>query len=163
MLRWLSKTRRHACSNGTLQRQPLPNCYMYIFFVVTMNANMKVSEQCRIAASKGNQILGMIRRNITYKEKSLIVPLYKAIVRPHLEYCIQAWSPYLRKDIDMLEKIQRRATKLIPGLRDLTYEERLKECGLTTLETRRLRGDQIEVFKILNGYENIDSNLFFPN
>ena len=102
-----------------------------------MNANMKVSEQCRIAASKGNQILGMIRRNITYKEKSLIVPLYKAIVRPHLEYCIQAWSPYLRKDIDMLEK------------RDLTYEERLKECGLTTLETRRLRGDQIEVFKVV--------------
>ena len=62
----------------------------------------------------------------------------------------------------MLEKIQRRATKLIiPELRDLRYEERLKECGLTTLETRRLRGDQIEVFKILNGYENIDSNIFF--
>ena len=60
----------------------------------------------------------------------------------------------------MLEKIQRRATKLIPGLRDLRYEERLKECGLTTT-TRRLRGDQIEVFKILNGYENIDSNIFF--
>ena len=128
---------------------------------VTMNANMKVSEQCRIAASKGNQVLGMIRRNITYKEKSLIIPLYKAIVRPHLEYCIQAWNPHLRKDVDMLEKIQRRATKLIPELRDLTYEERLKECGLTTLETRRLRGDQIEVFKILNGYENIDSNIFF--
>ena len=54
---------------------------------VTMNANMKVSEQCRIAASKANQVLGMIRRNITYKDKSLIVPLYKAIVRPHLEYC----------------------------------------------------------------------------
>ena len=113
-----------------------------------MNANMKVSEQCRIAASKGNQVLGMIRRNITYKEKSLIVPLYKAIVRPHLEYCIQAWSPYLRKDIDMLEKIQRRATKLIPGLRDLRYEERLKECGLTTLETRRLRGES----KITRGH-----------
>ena len=130
---------------------------------VTMNANMKVSEQCRIAASKGNQILGMIRRNITYKEKSLIIPLYKAIVRPHLEYCIQSWNPYLRKDVDMLEKIQRRATKLVPELRDLTYEERLKECGLTTLETRRLRGDQIEVFKILIGYENIDSNIFFRN
>ena len=107
---------------------------------VTMNANMKVSEQCRIAASKGNQVFGMIRRNITYKDKSLIVPLYKAIVRPHLEYCIQAWSPYLRKDIDMHEKIQMRATKLIPGLRDLRYEERLKECGVTTLETGRLRG-----------------------
>ena len=91
---------------------------------VTMKGNMKVSEQCRIAASKGNQVLGMIRRNITYKEKSLIIPLYKAIVRPHLEYCIQARNPYLRKDVDMLEKILRRATKLIPGLRDLTYEER---------------------------------------
>ena len=112
---------------------------------ITMNANTKVSEQCRIAASKGNQVqvLRMIRRNIPYKDKSLIVPLYKAIVRPHLEYCIHAWSPYLRKDIDMLEKIKTRATKLIQGLRDLRYEERLKECGLTTLETRRLRGDQI--------------------
>ena len=112
---------------------------------VTMNANMIVLEQYRIAASKGNQILRMIRRNITYKEKSLIIPLYKTIVRPHLEYCTHAWNPHLRKDVDMLEKIQRRATKLIPELRDLTYEERLKECGLTTLETRRLRGDQISV------------------
>ena len=128
---------------------------------VTMSADMKVSEQCGIAASKGNQILGLIRRNITYKGKKLIIPLYKAIVRPHLEYCIQAWRPYRKKDIDTLERIQRRATKMIPELRDLSYEERLKECGLTTLETRRLRGDQIEVFKILNGYENIDRNMFF--
>ena len=75
---------------------------------VTLNANMKVSEQCRIAASMSNQVLGMIRRNITYKDKSLIIPLYNAIVRPHLEYCIHAWTPHLRKDVDMLEKIQRR-------------------------------------------------------
>ena len=63
--------------------------------------------------------------------------------------------------IDMLERVQRRATKMIPKLRNISYEMRLKECGLTTLETRRLRGDQIEVFKILNGYENIDRNIFF--
>ena len=125
---------------------------------VTMNSNMKVSEQCRIAASKGNQVLGMIRRNITSKEKSLIVPLYKAIVRPHLEYCIQAWNPHLRKEIDMLEKIQRRATKLIPGLRDLRYEERM---WTDNTRNAKIEGDQIEVFKILNGYENIDSNIFF--
>ena len=105
---------------------------------VSMNANMKVSEQCRIAASKGNQVLGMIRRNITYKEKSLIVPMYKAIVRPHLEYCIQAWSPYLRKDI-CLKKYRGEQLNSFQD-RDLRYEERLKECGLTTLETRRLRG-----------------------
>ena len=70
-----------------------------------MNANMKVSEQCRIAESKGNQVLGMILRNITYQENSLIVSLYKAIVRSHLEYCIQAWNPHLRKDIYIFEKI----------------------------------------------------------
>ena len=92
-----------------------------------------------------------------YKEKELIIPLYKTTVRPHLEYCIQAWRPYRKKDIDMLERVQRRATKMIPQLRNISYEMRLKECDLTTLETRRLRGDKIEVFKILNGYENIAS------
>ena len=61
---------------------------------VTFSADMKFSEECGIAASKGNTILGLIRRTITYKEKQLIVPLDKAIVKPHLEYCIQAWRPY---------------------------------------------------------------------
>ena len=69
--------------------------------------------------------------------------MYKVIVRPHLEYCIQAWRPYRKKDIDKLERIQRVATKMIPELRDLSYESRLVERGLTTLDTRRLRGDQI--------------------
>ena len=126
---------------------------------VTFSADMKVSEQCGIAASKGNQILGLIRRTITYKEKQL--PLYKAIVRPHLEYCIQVWRPYRKTSIDKLERIQRRANKIIPELRDLSYESHLLQCGLTTLETRRLRRDQIEVFKIGNSYEDVDRNMFF--
>ena len=112
---------------------------------LTISADMKVSEQCGIAAAKGNQILGLIRRNIVYKEKELIIPLYKTIVRPHLEYCLQAWRPYRKKDIDILERIQRRATKIVQKLRNNIYEMRLKECGLTTLETRWLRGDQIGV------------------
>ena len=78
---------------------------------VTISADMTVSEQCGLAAAKDNQILGLIRRNITYMEKTLIIPLYKAIVRPHLEYCIQAWRPYHKKDIDELERVQRRATE----------------------------------------------------
>ena len=80
---------------------------------VTFSADMKVSEQCGISASKGNNFVRLIRRTIMYKEKQLIVPLYKAIVSPHLEYCIQAWRPYRKKDIDKLERIQRRATKMI--------------------------------------------------
>ena len=105
---------------------------------VTISAYMTVLELCGIAASKCNQILGLITRNIAHKEKKLIIPLYKAIVRPHLEYCIHSWRPYRKKAVDTLKRIQRRATNMIPELRDLSYEERLKECGLTTLETRQL-------------------------
>ena len=115
---------------------------------LTISADMTVSEQCGIAASKGNQFLGLIRRNIVYKEKQLILPLYKTIVRPHLEYCIQAWRPYHKKDIDILERVQRRATKMVQKLRNISYEIRVKECGLTTLDT------------ILNWYETIDRNIF---
>ena len=91
-----------------------------------MKANMKISEQCRIAASKGNQVIGMTWINIAYKGKSLIVHLYKAIVRHHFEYCTHAWGPYPRKYIDMLEKIQRRATNLITGLNNIRYENDLR-------------------------------------
>ena len=106
---------------------------------VTISADMTVSEQCGLAAAKGNQISMLIRTNITYMEKTLIIPLHKAIVRPHLKYCIKAWSPYNKKDIDKLERVQRRATKLIPELfKQLCYERPLLKCGLTTLETRTL-------------------------
>ena len=69
---------------------------------IKISTDMKVSERCGIAASKGNKILGLIRRNITYKKK-IIIPLYIAIFRSHLKYCIQAWRPYRNKDIDTLE------------------------------------------------------------
>ena len=80
---------------------------------VIVSSDMKVSEQCGIAARKGNQILGLIRRNMTYRDKRLIIPLYISLVRPHLEYYIQSWRPHMRKDIDKLERVQRRATRLI--------------------------------------------------
>ena len=94
-------------------------------------------------------------------KKTLIIILYKAIIRPHLDYCVQALRPYHKKGIDGIERVQQRATKLIPELKHLCYERRLLECGLTTLETRRLRGDLIEANEILNGYEDIDSNILF--
>ena len=86
----------------------------------------------------------MMRRNIKWKDKDVIVRLYKAMMRPKLEYCVQAWSPNLLKDIELLERVQRRATKMIDGYRQLSYEERLRKRGLTTLVEIRVRGDLIE-------------------
>ena len=116
---------------------------------------MKVSEQCGIAARQGNQILGLIRRNIAYRDKRLIIPLYKSLARHHLE------RPHMRKYIDKLERVQSRATRLISEISQLSYEERIQQCILTTLETRRIRGDQIEVFKIMQGYEGLNKDMFF--
>ena len=95
--------------------------------------------------------------SINYIDKDGFAVLYRAYIRPHLEYCVQAWCPYLQKDIKSLEKVQRRATKLVPSLRERSYEERLKELNLYPLEVRRARGDVIKTFKILNGFEDIDA------
>ena len=119
---------------------------------VIVDKSGKSSEQCIVAVKKANGMLGMIKRNIKFKSKSVIVKLYKSLVRPRLEYCIQAWSPHLRKDIDMIERVQRRATKMIEGFRDLSYEERLERTGLISLEKRRVRGDLIQVLKFMKGF-----------
>ena len=87
--------------------------------------------------------------------------LYKTFIQPHLEYCVQVWSPRLRKYINTVERIQVRATKLVPELRHLTYDERLHRLDITTLGKRRLRGDLIETYEILSGKESIDSAKFF--
>jgi len=128
---------------------------------VIISSNFKVSKQCIKAAKKGNQILGLIKRTITCRSNEIIIRLYKSLVRPHLEYCIQAWRPHLVKDIEILERVQRKATRMIEECANKTYEERLAMTGLTTLECRRMRADLLEVFKILKGFEGIEEQLFF--
>jgi ribonuclease P/MRP protein subunit RPP40 len=128
---------------------------------VIMHSNGKTSEQCGQAVKKANAVLGMIKRNITFKSKDNIVRLYKSLVRPRLEYCVQVWNPYLRKDVDKLERVQRRATKLIEGYRHFSYEDRLSKTGLISLEQRRVRGDLIQVFKMINAFDDVDYREFF--
>lgn len=106
-------------------------------------------------AAKANSIVGRIRHTFTYMDCEMFMSLYPSLVRSQMEYSVQAWSPHYRRDIIKLEKVQRRATKIVPELRNLPYEERLKTLGLTTLEERRHRGDLIEVFKITHGFENV--------
>jgi len=126
---------------------------------VSSTADLKVSRQCCEAAWKANRILGMVNRQFKNLDKKGSLILYKGFVRPHLEYAIQSWSPYLRGDIDKLEKVQRRATRLIAGYKKLSYF--LRRLGLTTLEQRRLRGDLIETYKIVTGKEKISCSQFF--
>jgi hypothetical protein len=103
---------------------------------------------------KANTVMMVIRNTFTYLDKESFLLLYKALVRPHVEYCNQVWHPNLQKHIDMVENVQRRATKLVPGLRDMSYEERLKKLDLPSLAYRRLRGDMVEAFKIVNNKYN---------
>ncbi|KAG8444342.1 hypothetical protein GDO86_009505 [Hymenochirus boettgeri] len=97
------------------------------------------------------------------REKNIILPLYKALVRPHLEYAVQFWNPIYKRDILEIEAVQRRATKLIRGMEGLEYAERLEKLQLCTLEKRRLRGDMITVYKYINGPYNKLSGALFTN
>ena len=98
-------------------------------------------------------MLGAINRNVSYKSGEVITKLYCAYVRPHLEYCVQAWSPTYEKDCWLLERVQKRATKMVRGISTLEYEDRLRTLNLFSLKYRRLRGDLIETYKFVNGQD----------
>jgi hypothetical protein len=128
---------------------------------VYISSDLKFSTQCIEVEKRAQKLLGYICRQFKYRDKVIVLTLYNALVRPILEYAVQFWSPTLAKDIVRLEKVQARATKLIPAIRNKGYQRRLKDLNLFTLEKRRLRGQLIETFKILKGFNNIDHrNLF---
>ena len=128
---------------------------------VIISNNLKPSQQCAEVVKKANKIIGFIGRSFEHKNKDIILTLYNSLVRPLLEYCVQFWCPYYQKDIDKLERVQRRVTKMIPNLRNKPYEDRLKELDLFPLTQRRLRGDLIQTFKIIKGIDNVNCNKYF--
>ena len=127
---------------------------------VIVHDSLKPSHQCAKAAKKANSVLGQMRKAFQYRDKCTWLNLYVTYVRPHLECSVQAWSPWLKKDVEMLEKVQMRALKMVRGLQGRTYEERLREVGLTTLSARRQRGDMVQVWKFVHKKSIMDPKTF---
>ena len=121
---------------------------------IMISSDLKCSQQCNYAYKKAIRVMDMIRRTISYKEPKVMLSLYKTLVRvrPHVEYCSCAWNPHYRKDKEMLEKIQRRYTKMINDMKGKMNEGRLRCLRLWTLAERRNRQDLIEVFKMYRGF-----------
>ena len=127
---------------------------------VSISNTLNPRQHIQNCVEKANKKLAMIKRTFTLKTKETIIPAYKALVRPLLEYCQEIWAPWLQTDINAIEKVQERALKLIPSLDSLTYEEKLNELDLFKLSERRKRGDLISMYKIMQRLYSVNSGIF---
>ena len=128
---------------------------------IWISGDLKCGVQCEKAAKAANSALGLISRSFHYRSKSVLVPLYKTFVRPRMEYAVAVWSPWMQKDDEVLEKVQQRFVRMLSDVKGATYEEKLEAVGLTTLRERRVRGDMIETFKTMRGFNRVERDDWF--
>ena len=128
---------------------------------IIVDNKLKFSQHISSKVKKAHQMLGIIRRSFSHLDKDMLLVLYKSLVRPHLEYGSSVWSTINKKEDLLLENVQKRATKLIPSLKNEDYPQRLKELGLPTLQYRRLRADMVETYKILNNIDKVNIHKLF--
>ena len=128
---------------------------------ITISGNFKFHEHIQNIVSTASKTCNMIHRCFTFKSKTFLMDMFKSFARPQLEYASQVWNPLYLGDIKLIESVQRRYTKGIPGLYDHTYGQRLQSLEIDTLEFRRLKQDLIFAFKLIRGYLNVDYKNFF--
>ena len=128
---------------------------------VLVTSNLKPSAQVNAAASKARVVLGQIARAFHFRDRNIFLRLYKTYVRPHLEFSVSAWAPYLAQDIQLLENVQIKAVNMISGLQGTSYLEKLRELKMLTLANRRRKYDMVETFKIMHRISNVESKTWF--
>ena len=147
-----------------LNDQELEHVFQEKDLGVIFDTELKFEEHIAAKVNKANSIIGVIRRSFHYLGEDLFKTLYTTFVRPHLEYAEAVWAPFLKKNINMIENVQRRATKLVDGFWNLSPEERLVRLELPALQFRRRKNDMVEIYKHFHVYDQSSiSNVFMPN